>query len=99
MHLLPLDKDDEDSNDMDGTPVAQFDGMPRNWTHTTSLWRMGELVTDQALVDLRGLPAGTYRLAIGWYIPDTNERLTGIDTSGQPLPEGRLLLDHIVVVP
>ena len=99
VHLLPLDKDDEDSNDMDGTPVAQFDGMPRNWTHTTSLWRMGELVTDQALVDLRGLPAGTYRLAIGWYIPDTNERLTGIDTSGQPLPEGRLLLDHIVVVP
>ncbi len=96
VHLLPLDKDDKDR---DGTPVAQFDGMPRNWTHPTSLWRVGELVTDQALVDLQGLPAGTYRLAIGWYVPDTNERLTGIDTSGQPLPEGRLLLDHVVVVP
>jgi len=99
VHLLPLDQDDKDSKDRDGTPVAQFDGMPRNWTHPTSLWRVGELVTDQALVDLQGLPAGTYRLAIGWYVPNTNERLTGIDTSGQSLPDGYLLLDQAVVIP
>ncbi|MDY6878413.1 MAG: hypothetical protein SWK90_19720 [Chloroflexota bacterium] len=96
VHLLPQN---EDSSDVDGPPAAQFDGMPCHWTHPTSLWRMGELVADQALVDLRGIPAGTYRLAIGWYVPDTNERLAGINATGQPLPEGRLLLDHVIVIP
>ena len=96
VHLLP---ENEDNKERDDTLVAQFDGMPRNWTYSTSLQGTGELIADQAPVDLRGVPAGTYRLAIGWYMPDTNERLAGIDASGQPLPEGRLLLDQSIVIP
>ena len=93
VHLLP------ENEARDSTPAAQFDGMPRNWTYPTSLWRTGELVADQAPIDLRGVPAGDYRLAIGWYTPDTNERLPGVGAAGRPLPKGRLLLDRIVVIP
>ncbi|MFQ6099791.1 MAG: hypothetical protein ACE5OS_00950 [Anaerolineae bacterium] len=83
----------------DGALAAQFDGMPRKWAYPTSLWQAGELVTDQAQIDLRDVPAGNYRLSIGWYEPDTQERLAGVDASGQPLPEGLLLLDQVVVIP
>ena len=83
----------------DGTLVAQFDGMPRNWAYPTSLWPAGELIADQAQIDLRDVPAGAYRLAIGWYDPETGQRLLGLDASGQPLPEGLLLLDQAVVIP
>jgi hypothetical protein len=79
--------------------VAQFDGMPCHWTYPTSLWKAGESVADQAPVDLRSVPAGTYRLAIGWYVPDTGQQLDGVDAAGQSLPKDRLLLDQAVVIP
>jgi len=91
VHLLPKDGG--------GTLAAQFDGMPRDWSHPTSLWQTGELIADQAQIDLRDVPAGVYRLSIGWYEPDTNQRLAGVDAAGQQLPEGLLLLDQVVVVP
>ncbi len=71
VHLLPI------GSAADVAPLAQFDGMPRDWTYPTSEWREGELVTDQARIDLRGVSAGAYRLAIGWYDPDTQQRLPG----------------------
>ena len=69
VHLLPVEGDT--------APLAQFDGMPRSWTYPTSEWREGELVTDQARIDLRGVSADAYRIAIGWYDPDTQQRLPG----------------------
>jgi hypothetical protein len=92
VHLLPVD------GTQDSAPVAQFDGVPRDWSYPTSLWETGELVADQATIDLRTIPAGDYRLAIGWYAPDTGERLPGVDASGQPLPQGRLLLDQVITI-
>jgi hypothetical protein len=85
--------------DEDGTLVAQYDGMPGNWAHPTSAWGAGEWFRDQAPVHLRDVPADSYRLAIGWYSPDSGQRLTGIDASGDPLPDDRLLLDSPVTIP
>lgn len=71
VHLLPI------GSAADAAPLAQFDGMPRDWTYPTSEWQEGELITDQARLDLRGVPADAYRIAIGWYDPDTQQRLPG----------------------
>ncbi|MBN1978374.1 MAG: glycosyltransferase family 39 protein [Anaerolineae bacterium] len=85
--------------DKDGALVAQYDGMPGNWAHPTSRWDAGDWFSDQAPVDLRGVPAGAYRLAIGWYAPDSGQRLAGLDAAGGPLPDDRLLLDSPVTLP
>lgn len=83
----------------DGTLASQFDGVPHSGTYPISLWKAGEQVADQASIALHGVPAGLYRLAIGWYVPGTSQRLAGVDGSGRPLPEGRLVLDQAVVIP
>jgi hypothetical protein len=85
--------------DEGGALVAQYDGMPGNWTHPTSAWKAGEWFSDQVPIDLHDVPAGTYRLAIGWYAPDSGQRLAGVDASTDPLPDGRLLLDSPVTIP
>jgi hypothetical protein len=51
------------------------------------------------VLSLRGVPAGTYRLAIGWYVPGTLEPVSGVDGAGQPLAEGGLLLGPRVRIP
>jgi hypothetical protein len=83
----------------DDTLIAQYDGMPGNWARPTSAWSAGEWFHDQALVDLRDVPAGTYQLAIGWYSPNSEQRLVGADASGEPLPDSRLLLTSLVTIP
>jgi hypothetical protein len=83
--------------DDDGALVAQYDGMPGNWTHPTSAWDTGEWFGDQVPVDLRDVPAGAYQLAVGWYSPNSSQRLTGVDKSGTQLPDGVLLLGHVEI--
>jgi hypothetical protein len=83
--------------DEDGALVAQYDGMPGNWAHPTSAWGAGEWFRDQVPVDLRDVPAGTYRLAIGWYAPGSGQRLAGFDASGSPLPQDSLQLGELQI--
>ncbi|MFL7794262.1 MAG: hypothetical protein AB8I69_19120, partial [Anaerolineae bacterium] len=85
--------------DNDGALAAQYDGMPGDWTHPTSAWDADEWFRDQVPIDLDGVPAGTYRLAIGWYAPDSGKRLGGRGASDIPLPDGRLLFDSPVTLP
>jgi hypothetical protein len=85
--------------DDDGTLVAQYDGMPANWTHPTSAWKAGEWFHDQIPIDLHDISADTYRLAIGWYAPNSGQRLPVTDASGDSLPDDRLLLDSPVTIP
>jgi hypothetical protein len=85
--------------DEDGALVAQYDGMPGNWARPTSSWRAGDWLRDQVPVDLRDVPAGTYRLAVGWYSPGSGQRLAGVDASSEPLPDDRLLLDSPATIP
>jgi hypothetical protein len=83
--------------DEDGALVAQYDGMPGNWAHPTSTWGAGEWFHDQVPIDLRDVPAGTHRLAIGWYSPNSGRRLAGFDASGSPLPQDSYLLGELQI--
>jgi len=58
--------------DADGRIAAQWDGVPVDWTRPTTGWVEGEYVTTRRRFSL---PAGQYRLRLGWYAPATGERV------------------------
>ena len=55
--------------DGDGVLVAQHDHILAGYP--TQDWRVGELVTDQFVLDLREVPAGAYTLRTGFYDSQT----------------------------
>ena len=58
--------------DADGRIAGQWDGVPVDWTRPTTGWIEGEyLITNHGLT----LPAGEYRLRLGWYVPATGSRI------------------------
>jgi len=84
-------------NPADDSIVAQADGMPHNYTYPTSHWAKGEVVTDTVTLDLTNVPAGDYRLALGWY--DDSGRLAAKDAQGQPVADDRLILPEPIHIP
>jgi hypothetical protein len=62
-------------NSETGKLVAQYDFVPRDWTYPTTYWRPGEYVKDKIEMDLRDLAAGMYDVRVGFYDPNTGERL------------------------
>ncbi len=87
-------------NPTDESVPAQVDAMPRNFTYPTGLWVKGEVVTDTVRLDLANVPAGEYRVAVGWYDPALPEaRLPAFDAQGQPLDFNRVVLPLLVEVP
>ncbi|MFN2156894.1 MAG: hypothetical protein ACK2UX_16790, partial [Anaerolineae bacterium] len=52
---------------------------------------------DRTVLDVSGVPEGTYALAVGMYPPD-GDRLPARDAQGALLPEGRAVLDEEVEV-
>ncbi|HHE70843.1 MAG TPA: hypothetical protein ENL34_00990 [Chloroflexi bacterium] len=79
--------------------VAQDDAMPRNWSYPTSWWQAGEVISETVTLDLGNVAAGTYRLAVGWYDPDTGNRLPARKSDQTPLPLDRLTLSEPVEIP
>jgi len=73
-------------------PVAQDDSMPHRGALPTRLWGSGEAVRDVIPVFLDGVPDGDYGVAVGVYDATTMERLPVVDATGQPRPDGRLVL-------
>jgi hypothetical protein len=71
-------------DDVNKAPVAQMDMRPGNGTLPPGNWLPGVL-HDTITVDLKGVAAGTYKIAIGMYDPVTFERLqpTGGDEQGR----------------
>jgi hypothetical protein len=62
--------------DSAGRPVAQADGEPSEGAYPTSVWRPGEVVRDRRVVAVPAdAPVGHYRLAVGFYLRRTGERL------------------------
>ncbi len=76
---------------------AQVDTMPHGYTHPTSTWIPGEIVTDTVDLDLRGVPPGDYRVAVGWY--HGADRLPAYDANGARLDLDRVILPLSVVTP
>jgi hypothetical protein len=51
-----------------------------------SSWLADETLLDAVNVTLPPeTPDGAYRLIVGWYDADSQERLSGFDAAGQPL--------------
>jgi hypothetical protein len=81
-----------------GALMAQTDVVPRQWTYPTSQWREGEIVPDEIVLSLEGVPPGVYRLWVGVYQPDTGERLSIEDISADlTIHENRLMLPEGIV--
>jgi hypothetical protein len=73
---------------------SQADSFPH--LPTTS-WMVGEMVSDRLDLDLpRGLPAGHYRLLLGWYDEQCGQRLGAFGPDGEELGNA-LELEEIVV--
>jgi hypothetical protein len=81
-----------------GALAAQADVMPRGWTYPTSQWRVREIVPDEIILSLEGVPAGEYTLWVGVYRPDTGEHLPiGAIFPALTVREGRLMLPEGVI--
>jgi hypothetical protein len=83
-----------------GEVIAQLDGEPRRGAYPTTVWQPGEVVDDAySMVIPADTPAGSYPLEVGMYRLETLTRLPAIDTGGQRLPDDRILLAEITVLP
>jgi hypothetical protein len=56
--------------DADGNILAQHDSAPHNGDYPTSLWATGEYVSDTI-----SIPTTGSSIEVGWYVPETGERL------------------------
>lgn len=64
----------------DGFYIAGADGVPRNGDRPTFTWAAGETIIDPRLIPLpHDLPPGEYFVEVGWYAPDSGERLRTSD--------------------
>lgn len=71
-----------------GQWVAGVDGPPLLGYYPTGIWDAGEVITEPRAIDLPArLPAGRYRVGIGWYRQDTMQRLTVTDAQGNLIPD------------
>jgi hypothetical protein len=76
--------------------VAQLDTMPGGYTYPTTRWVAGEVVVEEVSLDLSAIPPGTYHVALGWYDPETEDRLPAVE-GGERLPGDRVALAERVV--
>lgn len=78
-----------------GAVAAQEDTVPRNWSYPTTWWDKGEVVEDTIDIDIESLPSGQYRLQIGFYDPDTGDRIPVYSADGQPYPDNAVPLSML----
>jgi hypothetical protein len=78
--------------DGEGSIVAQSDGIHVGYTRPSSTWQTGEIVGDPIQIPLWSLPSGEYRIGVG-LIDIDGARLQAIDSSGQPVPDNRYMLE------
>ncbi|MBI5669420.1 MAG: hypothetical protein HZC41_15560 [Chloroflexi bacterium] len=80
-------------DDVNQPPVAQTDIRPGGGTLPPGNWLPGVL-RDTIMVDLKNVPQGKYKVAIGFYDPATFERLAP-DSGGDA--EGRLFIGEVEI--
>jgi mannosyltransferase len=72
--------------------VAQHDGEPAGGTRPTTAWQPGETVQDRHGIVLPALlPAGTYTIEVGMYLPQGGTRAEVLDDAGH------VVADHVVL--
>jgi hypothetical protein len=80
--------------DAQGNVVAQNDGIHVKYTHPSSEWQAGELISDLIEIPLWNLPPGEYRISVGLTNPDTETRLPAVDLEGNALPDSRYIFSE-----
>ena len=83
--------------DKNGTIVRQYDAIPCQWACPTTGWQRDVLVHDSATLDLWGLPAGEYQIALGLYNAQTGERLSAT-SQNESIPEGYFIISEPISV-
>jgi hypothetical protein len=86
---------DPESNEI----VAQSDGRPLKGVYPTNAWRADQVLADEIGLPLSGIPEGTYRLAVGMYEANSKDRAKIVTAAGEPMPDGRLVLEDRIEVP
>lgn len=82
----------------DNKLVAQRDGVPLYGIRPTLSWRNGEVMEDRYEITIdKKVLTGNYELSVGMYDSETVERLPVFDSSGQRLPDDRIVLGNITV--
>ena len=83
----------------DGRVVAHSDRPPLDGRYPTDRWQPHEWIVDEfTLVPDFALPGGNYSVELGFYAPDTLQRLPVL-VSGVPQPGDRLLLGPFTLLP
>ena len=75
-----------------GELAVQLDGVPRDWAYPTNSWDAGEYVSDPLSVPLGGVEPGTYVINVGFYHPDTGERLPATNADGSAITDNTIPL-------
>jgi hypothetical protein len=78
--------------------AAQWDAKPLRGAYPTNWWRTGEVVSDEVVLDLADVPAGTYRVGVGLYDASDLTRPPVATASGEAVPDGRLILEEAIAV-
>ncbi len=76
--------------DAAGRIVAQWDGVPADWTRPTTGWLPGEYITTTHSFQL---PRAERRLSLGWYAPSSGERVALADADALTLADPWRLAD------
>lgn len=83
--------------DSKGAKLAQRDTGPRSGTYPTSQWQAGDVVVDEAGLDLPAdLPPGNYMLRVGLYLQSGNQAVGAFKQEGGPPGSGG---DYVVLGP
>jgi hypothetical protein len=75
-----------------------------NAAHTTPAeygteWRAGQMLSDNIEIPVWNLNPGEYSISVGLINSETSERLSAVDSSGQPLLENRYVLSETIRIP
>jgi 4-amino-4-deoxy-L-arabinose transferase-like glycosyltransferase len=83
------------------TEYAQGDSLPRHGAYPTWLWRRGETLLDEHLIDLPPVngPAPQVDLYVGLFDVTTFERVPVYAADGQPVPNYEVILERGIVLP
>ncbi len=76
----------------DDAILAQDDSFPAGGYYPTSLWRVGDVVSDEHILALpEPYDPGRHKLVVGLYQLETLSRLQVLDEAGQPVS------DHLII--
>lgn len=80
----------------DGKIWGQKDNQPAKGSRPTSTWLRGEYITDEYIIPIDSTaPEGTYILYVGFYNPQTLERLPAFAAGGERFPHDSIPIAKI----